>query len=127
MSFLLKIATRKYYLDDRAKKSCEDNNPITDVASCEKACKELNLPRRKNTNLREGKICYKDFQGYCKQDGSNRAEASFVCTKGNFKVKIYNPTFSFKIFYSYWPSYYLYYITQQFRSKPILLATCKKR
>ena len=85
---LLDIASSKYHFGTKGRKICGDDYPITDVATCDKACKELDLQMDIN-NLLEGKACYKDLKGTCKQDGNNANAASLICTKGKFAVEIY--------------------------------------
>ena len=85
---MLDIASSKYHFGTKGRKICGDGYPITDVATCDKACKELDLQMDIN-NLLEGKACYKDIKGTCKQDGNNANTASLICTKGKFKVEIY--------------------------------------
>ena len=85
---MLDIASSKYHFGTKGRKICGDDYPITDVATCDKACKELDLQMDIN-NLLEGKACYKDRKGTCKQDGNNANAASLICTKGKFALKIY--------------------------------------
>ena len=85
---MLDIASSKYHFGTKGRKICGDDYPITDVATCDKACKELDLQMDIN-NLLEGKACYKDIKGTCKQDGNNAKAASLICTKGKFAVEIY--------------------------------------
>ena len=84
----LNIASSKYHFGTKGSNTCGDDYPITDVTTCDKACKELNLQMDRN-NFLEGKLCHKDHKGTCKQDGDNANAASLICTKGKFAVKIY--------------------------------------
>ena len=86
-TLLLSLASSKYHFGTKGSNTCGDDYPITDVTTCEKACKELNLQMDRN-NFLEGKLCHKDHKGTCKQDGSNANAASNICTKGNL-VKVF--------------------------------------
>ena len=67
-----------FFLGKKGKEDCQGGAPITDKATCESACIELDIPVKK---LSDGFVCYQNKKGKCFQNGKNNHKSRLVCKK----------------------------------------------
>ena len=60
-------------------KECTTGIIINDRDTCKEACKELGFSIEEEEDVRGGSPCLKTQARVCRQDGSNRKEASLIC------------------------------------------------
>ena len=67
-----------FFLGKKGEEDCQGGAPITDKATCESACIELDIPVKK---LSDGFVCYQNKKGKCFQNGKNNNKSRLVCKK----------------------------------------------
>ena len=72
------IADGSFFLGNQGQYNCPSGAFIADQDMCKKACTYLGLPIQ-NQEILGGFVCYKDYRGYCYQNGQNGGGASMVC------------------------------------------------
>ena len=65
-----------FFFGNQGQHDCPRGAFIRDQAMCKKACTQLGLPLRE---ILGGFVCYKDYRGFCYQNGQNGGGASMVC------------------------------------------------
>ena len=70
------LALESFFVGNQGQHDCPGGAFIRDQTMCKKACNQLVLPLRE---IIGGFVCYKDYRGYCFQNGQNGGGASMVC------------------------------------------------
>ena len=75
----------KYFLGRQGRKYCRGGKTITDVTTCQNACKHLNIPIGVAAgDLVAGTVCFKNgLTGKCNQRSEGGEKAYMICEKGN--------------------------------------------
>merc|ERR1712007_123871 len=85
-SFAEEEAETRFFLGEKGALDCDGGVPVTDKATCDIGCKELNMTL--GSELADGFLCFQGNQGVgervkgsCHQDGNNGKKARLVCDK----------------------------------------------
>lgn len=73
---LTTVAVESFFFGNQGQHDCPRGAFIRDQTICKKACTQLVLPLKE---ILGGFVCYKDYRGYCFQNGQNGGGASMVC------------------------------------------------
>ena len=79
----------QYFLGRQGRKYCRGGQTITDVATCQKARKNLNIPIEVAAgDLVAGTVCFKNgLTAKCNQHSKSGKKAYMICEKGNVMRK----------------------------------------
>ena len=64
-------------MQQRGKRDCSDGSMIRDTTECEAACDAVGATAPKS--LKDGKPCYRNGQGKCRQNNAFGGGASLIC------------------------------------------------
>ena len=71
----------------RRRRDCSDGSMITDKTECESACKSVGATA--HNKLQNGKPCYRNGQGKCRQNNLFGGGASLICKNGGNQIHAY--------------------------------------
>ena len=87
LSFACADPFELYFVEQRGERACSDGSMITDKTECESACNAVGVTAPKS--LKDGKPCYRNGQGKCRQNNAFGGSASLICkNRGN---QLYTP------------------------------------
>ena len=89
ISLVFNFFKGNYFLGRQGRKYCRGGKTITDVATCQKACENLNIPIGVAAgDLVAGTDCFKNvLTGKCNQHSKSGEKDYMICEKGNVMRK----------------------------------------